>query len=111
MVIGVSDPELPDREVRHGAEYFRIPFTGWRRWLYRRYRRYFPLYDQAVAQLIAQVQPDLLHVHNRPLLAHYLKERCGPTRSSSICTTSTNPWENGRSPSPVDDSPGRLHRL
>lgn len=77
VVIGISDPELPDREVRHGAEYFRIPFTGWRRWLYRRDRRYFPFYDQAVAQLIAQVQPDLLHVHNRPLLAHYLKERCG----------------------------------
>ena len=77
VVIGVSDPELPDREVRHGAEYFRIPLQGWRRWLYRRYRRYFPFYDQAVAQLINQVQPDLIHVHNRPLLARYLKERCG----------------------------------
>lgn len=78
VVIGVSDPELPDREVRQGAEYFRIPFTGWRRWLYRRHRRYFPFYDQAVAQLIAQVQPDLLHVHNRPLLAQYLKAKFGP---------------------------------
>jgi spore coat protein SA len=77
VVIGVSDPELPDREVHHGAEYFRIPLQGWRRWLYRRYRRYFPLYDQAVAQLIAQVQPDLIHVHNRPLLAQYLKANFG----------------------------------
>jgi len=74
VVIGVSDPELPDREVRQGVEYFRIPLTGWHRWLYRRYRRYFPFYDKAVAQLIAQVQPDLIHVHNRPLLARYLKE-------------------------------------
>ena len=79
VVIGVSDPELPDREVYHGAEYFRIPLQGWRRWLYRRYRRYFPFYDQAVAQLINQVQPDLIHVHNRPLLAHYLKKRYGST--------------------------------
>ena len=77
VVIGVSDPELPDREVRHGAEYFRIPMQGWRGWLYRRYRRYFPFYDQAVAQLIAQVQPDLIHVHNRPLLAQYLKANFG----------------------------------
>ena len=28
VVIGVSDPELPDREVRHGVEYFRIPLHG-----------------------------------------------------------------------------------
>ena len=77
VVIGVSDPELPDREVRHGAEYFRIPLQGWRRWLYRRYRRYFPFYDRAVAQLINQVQPDLIHVHNRPLLARYLRQHLG----------------------------------
>jgi spore coat protein SA len=77
VVIGVSDLELPDREVRHGGEYFRIPLRGWRGWLYRRHRRYFPFYDKAVAQLIAQVQPDLIHVHNRPLLAQYLKANFG----------------------------------
>ncbi len=77
LVIGVSDPELADHEVRHGVEYFRIPLPGWRGWLYRRYRQYFPFYDQAVAKLISQVQPDLIHVHNRPLLARYLKENCG----------------------------------
>ena len=28
VVIGVSDPELPDHEVRQGVEYFRIPLHG-----------------------------------------------------------------------------------
>ena len=72
VVIGVSDPELPDHEVRGGVEYFRIPLTGWRRWLYRRYRQYFPFYDREVARIVSRVQPDLIHVHNRPLLARYL---------------------------------------
>ncbi len=72
LVIGVADPELPDHEVRQGVEYFRIPLTGWRRWLYCRYRQYFPVYDQEVARIVSRVQPDLIQVHNRPLLAQYL---------------------------------------
>jgi spore coat protein SA len=78
VVIGVSDPELPGHEVRGGVEYFRIPLTGWRRWLYSRYRHYFPVYDREVARIVSRVQPDLIHVHNRPLLARYLKEHLNP---------------------------------
>ena len=78
LVIGVSDPELPTREVRQGVEYFRIPLQGWRKWLYCRDRRYFPLYDRQVARLLALLKPDLLHVHNRPLLACQLKRRLDP---------------------------------
>ncbi len=77
VVIGVSDPQLPIHEIRGQVEYFRIPLEGWRKWLYCRYRRLYPLYDRHVAQVVAIVQPDLLHVHNRPLLALSLKERLG----------------------------------
>ena len=69
VVIGVSDPDLPRRETRGRTEYCRVPLEGWRRWLYCRYRQYFPLYDRAVARILHQVRPDLVHVHNRPLLA------------------------------------------
>ena len=72
VVIGIADPELPDHEVRRGVEYFRIPLTGWRRWLYSRYRHSFPVYDREVARIVSRLQPDLLHIHNRPLLAQYL---------------------------------------
>lgn len=77
VVIGVSDPELPPHELRGQAEYFRIPLEGWRKWLYCRYRDYFPLYDRQVARIINRVQPDLIHVHNRPLLALFLQRRFG----------------------------------
>ncbi len=69
VVIGVSDPELPRHEFRGQVEYFRIPLEGWRRWLYCRYRHHFPLYDRQVAKILNRVQPDLIHIHNRPLLA------------------------------------------
>ncbi|MHB9072610.1 MAG: glycosyltransferase family 4 protein [Desulfobaccales bacterium] len=75
VVIGVSDPELPQHEWRGQAEYFRVPLSGWRKWFYCRYREYFPLYDRQVARIINGVQPDLIHVHNRPLLALYLQRR------------------------------------
>jgi len=78
VVIGVSDPELPRRETRGQAEYFRVPLEGWRKWLYCRYRRSCPLYDREVARIIQQVRPDLVHVHNRPLLALSLKRRLPP---------------------------------
>lgn len=73
VVIGVEDPDLPPYEVQGNVEYFRIPLSGWRKWLYVRYRSHFPYYDRKVANIIQQVQSDLLHVHNRPLLALYLK--------------------------------------
>jgi len=77
VVIGVSDPDLPRRETRGPAAYHRIPLEGWRRWLYCRYRQFFPLYDREVARIIQRTRPDLLHVHNRPLLALSLARRCG----------------------------------
>ncbi|MFZ5451911.1 MAG: glycosyltransferase family 4 protein [Thermodesulfobacteriota bacterium] len=75
VVIGPSDPELPDYEVRRGVEYFRVHLGGWRGRLYKRYRRCFPLYDRQVAAILNRVQPDLLHVHNRPLLCLSLQKR------------------------------------
>jgi spore coat protein SA len=75
VVIGVSDPELPRRETRGGVEYFRVPLTGWRKRLYCRYRHLFPIYDREVATIIDAVRPDLIHVHNRPLLTLSLNRR------------------------------------
>ena len=77
VVIGVSDPELPRWETRGPAEYYRVPLAGWRKWLYCRYRQYFPLYDRQVARIIRQVRPALIHVHNRPRLALALQRRVG----------------------------------
>jgi spore coat protein SA len=77
VVIGVSDPDLPPHETRGQAEYWRVPLEGWRRWLYCRYRNYFPRYDREVARILHRLRPDLIHVHNRPLLALSLGRRVG----------------------------------
>jgi spore coat protein SA len=74
VVIGPADPELPDREARGRVEYRRVRLNPWQQWLYRRYRHLLPLYDRGVARLVGRVAPDLLHVHNRPLLALNLKK-------------------------------------
>lgn len=77
VVIGPSDPELPARETRGAVEYFRVPLSGWQARLYKRHRGWFPFYDLGVAQILREAQPDLLHVHNRPLLALSLQKRRG----------------------------------
>ena len=100
VVIGIVGPgTAAPRDAPGPVEYFRIPLTGWRRWLYCRYRHYFPLYDREVARIVSRVQPDLLHVHNRPLLALFPGTSPG-FRSSCICTTSMSPWANGKDPRP-----------
>jgi spore coat protein SA len=73
VVIGPADPELPARERRGLVEYRRIYLNFWQQRLYRRYRHLLPLYDRRVAGLVRRMAPDLLHVHNRPLLAVNLK--------------------------------------
>ncbi len=75
VVICPDDPALPRQERRSQVSYYRLPFGRLKRWLYRRYNRCFPYYERQVALIIDKVQPQVLHVHNRPRLAAFLKER------------------------------------
>jgi spore coat protein SA len=75
VIISRYDKDLPLHEVKGPVEYFRVPLEGWRKWLYGRYRQYFPFFERQIAKIIAKVQPDLVHVHNRPLLALALRNR------------------------------------
>jgi spore coat protein SA len=104
VVIGVSDPELPRRETRGQVDYYRIPLEGWRKWLYGRYRHLFPFYDRGIAKILAALQPDLVHVHNRPLLALSLKRRLPPR--TPIILHMHNLYESlGKRERPVPDTP------
>ncbi len=58
-------------------EYIRIPLSGLRFRLYKRYPQLFPFYDRQVVKIIRIVKPDLIQVHNRPLLALYLQKHLG----------------------------------
>jgi len=75
VVICRADPELPLFERQGRVEYNRIPLSGWRYRLYKRFPRRFPFYDRQVLGIIEKVKPELIQVHNRPLLALYLQER------------------------------------
>ncbi|MGQ9920441.1 MAG: glycosyltransferase family 4 protein [Desulfobacca sp.] len=75
LVICRADPELPTREERGPVRYVRLPLAGWRFRLYKRYRHLWPWYDRQVLAVIQETNPDLVHVHNRPLLALYLQHR------------------------------------
>jgi spore coat protein SA len=104
VVIGVSDPELPRRETQGQVDYYRIPLEGWRKWLYGRYRHLFPLYDRGIAKILAALQPDLVHVHNRPLLALSLKRRLPPR--TPIILHMHNLYESlGKRERPIPDTP------
>lgn len=77
VVIGRADPDLLAHERRGKVEYFRIPLSGWEFRLYKRYPRWFPVYDRRTLAIIRNLKPDLVHVHNRPLLALYLQKHLG----------------------------------
>ncbi len=73
LVICRADPELPIREEQGPVRYIRLPLSGWRFRLYKRFHQLWPWYDRQVLQVIQETAPDLVHVHNRPLLALYLQ--------------------------------------
>ena len=75
ILIGPADPELPAQEARGQVEYRRMGLSPIEKWLYSRYRHLLPLYDRRVAMVVHSLGLDLLHVHNRPLLALFLKKR------------------------------------
>ena len=58
VVLGVTDPQLPDREVRDGVEYWRVPGGP------------FPQYQQRVLRVLSKVGStfDVIHLFNRPRL-------------------------------------------
>jgi spore coat protein SA len=104
IIISRGDEDLPPHEVKGPVEYFRIPLEGWRKWLYGRYRQYFPFFESQVAKIIAKVQPDLIHVHNRPLLALSLRHRFGV--QLPIILHMHNPYNSlGKRERPPADTP------
>jgi spore coat protein SA len=75
VIIGPSDPELPARDQQGAVTYRRVPLSRLGRWLNKRYGQAFPLYESGVVRLLRKIRPGLIHVHNRPLLADYIKKR------------------------------------
>lgn len=69
-VLGVADPELPDREIRDSVEYWRIPGGP------------FPQYLERVVRVLGKVGQrfDLIHLFNRPRLVMPVRKVLPETR-------------------------------
>lgn len=69
-VLGVADPELPDREIRDGVEYWRVPAGT------------FPQYRDRVVNLLRRAgrKFDVVHLFNRPRLVLPVREALPESR-------------------------------
>jgi spore coat protein SA len=75
VIFSPGDPELSLREQNDGVEYIRIPLRRFKRTLYGWFNAFPKDYEKQVAAFLKKIDPDLIHIHNRPLLVSYFRER------------------------------------
>lgn len=75
IIFSPADPDLPARETQKDLQYFRFQVNPVKKILYGWFKVYLPDYEQKIAQALIKLDPDIIHVHNRPLLAPFFKER------------------------------------
>jgi glycosyltransferase involved in cell wall biosynthesis len=75
FVFSPADPELPARETRGPVRYFRLPVSGLKKIVYNWFKAYLSDYERGIAALLEQIDPDLIHIHNRPLLVPFFRNR------------------------------------
>jgi glycosyltransferase involved in cell wall biosynthesis len=75
MIFSPADPALPDRETRNDIPCFRFKVNPIKKILYGWFRRYLADYEQKIARTLLKLDPDIIHIHNRPLLVPFFKER------------------------------------
>ncbi|MBL0388640.1 glycosyltransferase family 4 protein [Tumebacillus sp. ITR2] len=61
-ILGRTDPLLPDHEIQHGIQYDRVPGG------------HFELYRQGVVSYLQGKHFDLIHIFNRPLMVHAVRQ-------------------------------------
>ena len=75
IIFSPADPELPAKEQRAGVEYVRIPLRRFKRTVYGWFNAFPEDYEKQVAAFLKKIDPDIIHIHNRPLLVSYFRER------------------------------------
>ncbi len=74
-IFSPADPELPLREQSEGVEYIRIPVRRFKRTVYGWFNAFPEDYEKQIAAFLKKIDPDIIHIHNRPLLVSYFRER------------------------------------
>jgi spore coat protein SA len=75
VLFSPADPELPLKEYNGEVEYIRIPLRRFKRTLYGWFNAFPEDYEKQVAAFLKKIDPDIIHIHNRPLLVSYFRER------------------------------------
>ena len=75
LIFSPADPELPAKEESGGVEYIRIPLRRFKRTVYGWFNAFPEDYEKQVAAFLKKIDPDIIHIHNRPLLVSYFRER------------------------------------
>jgi spore coat protein SA len=75
VIFSPADPELPLKEQSAGVEYIRIPVRRFKRTVYGWFNAFPEDYEKQVAAFLKKIYPDIIHIHNRPLLVSYFRER------------------------------------
>jgi glycosyltransferase involved in cell wall biosynthesis len=75
IIFSPADPELPLRERGGEVEYLRIPLRRFKRTVYGWFNAFPEDYEKQVAAFLKKIDPDIIHIHNRPLLVAYFRQR------------------------------------
>ncbi|MBA4395263.1 MAG: hypothetical protein C0407_17065, partial [Desulfobacca sp.] len=75
MIFSPADPVLPSRESRKDIQYFRFKVSPIKKILYSWAKVYLGEYERKIAETLRKLDPDIIHIHNRPLLPPFFKER------------------------------------
>ena len=75
VIFSPADPELPLKEQSAGVDYIRIPVRRFKRTVYGWFNAFPEDYEKQVAAFLKKIDPDIIHIHNRPLLVSYFRER------------------------------------
>ncbi|MFH0788174.1 MAG: glycosyltransferase family 4 protein [Pseudomonadota bacterium] len=74
-IFAPADPDLPIRESRNKVQYFRFKVSPVKKILYGWFKVYLADYEHQIARTLETLDPDIIHIHNRPLLVPFFRKR------------------------------------
>lgn len=75
FVFSPADAHLPKEETDRGVRYLRIRVNPVKKAMKGWLKIYSADYEKKIAPLLEEADPEIIHVHNRPLLVSFFKER------------------------------------
>lgn len=74
-IFSPADPDLPSQEFRNKVQYFRFKVSPVKKILYNWFKVYLGDYEHQIARPLETFDPDIIHIHNRPLLVPFFRKR------------------------------------